>query len=250
MRPLVSRASDGRGVVVVALVSVALALGGVLLGTRAKEYQPILPGHSEAPSEPDGAVPKARSYTELAQRPWRSGAEAGGWSADAALVSKLDGGEAARPLGRDQARAARAAHRAYDGAPPTIPHPVRQGDAAECLACHGDGMRLGDAKAPPVSHEAYASCTQCHVVERSPVPGSEGASPRFAGTTFAGLAAAPGPRALDSAPPAIPHQTYMRERCESCHGAFGREGMHTSHPERRSCVQCHAQSATLEQRGD
>ena len=64
----------------------------------------------------------------------------------------------------------RARTRAFDGAPPVIPHTIEQQSAASCLACHGQGIRMGDRIASKVSHPHYASCTQCHVESRNGGP--------------------------------------------------------------------------------
>ena len=61
------------------------------------------------------------------------------------------------------ALADRATNRAYDGAPPTIPHPSEGLYAASCLACHGDGLKVGDRIASKISHAHLSNCTQCHV---------------------------------------------------------------------------------------
>jgi cytochrome c-type protein NapB len=47
----------------------------------------------------------------------------------------------------------------------------------------------------------------------------------------------------------MPHPMHMRSECDSCHGPSGRPGLRTSHPDRQNCVQCHASSAPLDQRG-
>lgn len=143
----------------------------------------------------------------------------------------------------------RAENRAYDGAPPTIPHPIRQDAAAECLACHEDGMRLRDRTASAMSHTELASCTQCHVVSAPPMPG-ELLPPdaTFAANLFVGLESPDqGDRAWSIAPPEIPHRLQMRERCESCHGPGGRDAMRSTHPDRQSCEQCHAPNSQLDQ---
>ena len=138
--------------------------------------------------------------------------------------------------------AARTARRAYNGAPPTVPHPIDQLSSASCLACHGEGLRIGDVVAHKMPHENYASCTQCHAPEDTG---------RFEdiplATAFAG-APAPlqGERAWPGAPPIIPHTIHMRSDCLSCHGPTGRAGMRTTHPERTSCLQCHATSSALD----
>jgi cytochrome c-type protein NapB len=150
----------------------------------------------------------------------------------------------------DRARAltARGERRAYDGAPPTIPHAIQQNGPPDCLACHQNGATIAGRRAPRMSHESYASCTQCHVStqpragETSPVT----ASPE---STFTGLASpARGERAWPGAPPTIPHPTKMRGECGSCHGTNGAPGMRSTHPYRQSCTQCHAPSAALDQR--
>ncbi len=144
----------------------------------------------------------------------------------------------------------RAENRAYDGAPPTIPHPIRQDSAAECLACHEDGMQLRGRTASPMSHTSLASCTQCHVVSGAPMPGellppdATAAANRFVGLE----SPEQGERAWSIAPPEVPHRLQMRERCESCHGPGGRDAMRSTHPDRQSCEQCHATNASLDQR--
>lgn len=141
----------------------------------------------------------------------------------------------------------RARRRAYDGAPPTIPHAIDQRAVPACAICHERGLVIGDLIAPAMSHAPYGSCVQCHVVAADPRPGS--VTPPAPASTFVGLEApGGGARAWDGAPPTIPHTTWMRDRCESCHGVFGALGMRTTHPWRQSCTQCHAPSATLDQR--
>lgn len=146
---------------------------------------------------------------------------------------------------RAQALAARRERRAYDGAPPAIPHAVSQREPTDCLACHGRGARIAGKAAHPLSHPEYASCTQCHVVFRAPPP----LTPAEPDNTFVGLETyGAGQRAAPGAPPTIPHPTRMRARCTSCHGPNGQFGLRTPHPERQSCEQCHAPGAALDQR--
>ena len=200
----------------------------------------------------DAEVPTARSYSEL--RALGPNHRPDSWTADAlALTEGLPGRDAeGTPSGDKQdALAARAARRAYDGAPPTIPHPVRQRSAAECLACHDSGALLRGRTASAMSHESLASCTQCHVVEAAPMPSALWLTggPWGVENSFVGKASAEsGERAWSVAPPVIPHQTFMRERCESCHGVSGSDPIRTTHPYRQSCPQCHAVSATKDMR--
>ncbi|MFW6086296.1 MAG: hypothetical protein ACODAG_03750 [Myxococcota bacterium] len=142
----------------------------------------------------------------------------------------------------------RAASRAYDGAPPTIPHPIDQRSFPSCTACHAEGLRVAGKTARPMSHPPYGSCTQCHVVESRPMPFEPTTSGPPEDNAFEGTRSpVGGERAWDGAPPVIPHRTFMRERCESCHGVLA-TGIRTSHPWRQSCTQCHAPSAELDQR--
>jgi len=145
-------------------------------------------------------------------------------------------------LDRDRARLvaleARSERRAYDGAPPVIPHSAVFGAGTNtCLDCHTEGMTLGARVAHPMSHPPFSNCLQCHVEtsNRQFPPQAE------VQTSFAGLAS-PGPGARQSAlaPPQMPHGIAMRGQCLSCHGEFGHEGLRTTHPERANCVQCHA----------
>lgn len=143
----------------------------------------------------------------------------------------------------------RATRRAYDGAPPRIPHAIAQMTRPDCLGCHEQGLRVAGHVAPAMSHEPFPNCAQCHVVDLAPMPGGAAgleSDPPWA-TTFTGLDAPErGPRVWDEAPPVIPHPTRMRERCTSCHGVLA-EGLATSHPWRQSCTQCHAPSARFDQ---
>lgn len=151
---------------------------------------------------------------------------------------------------RAQAISERAARRAFDGAPPVVPHPIVQDSAASCLACHGPGLVIKDKVASKMSHAPYASCTQCHVPAGGPqIPnvGSELLA-ALAENDFAGLASAQkGARAWAQAPPTIPHSTLMRTDCMSCHGPQGLFGLRTPHPERQACLQCHVPNAELDQ---
>ncbi|MCE9532251.1 MAG: nitrate reductase cytochrome c-type subunit [Planctomycetes bacterium] len=136
------------------------------------------------------------------------------------------------------ALADRAKNRAYDGAPPTIPHPADALSNTSCLACHGEGLKIGDRIATKISHAQLTNCTQCHV-EQSTI---------LVENSFVGVyRAGPGERASPGAPPTIPHHTWLRENCASCHGLLTRSGIRTTHPWLTSCTQCHAPSAVLDQ---
>jgi cytochrome c-type protein NapB len=134
----------------------------------------------------------------------------------------------------------RAAGRAYDGAPPVIPHAV----VGECVTCHDeDGTVIaGVGVAPASPHDAAAAsgglrrCRQCHV--QSTMTGVMVAS------VFNGLpqGAWNGGRATPGAPPTVPHPLQLRENCLACHGGpASRAEIRTPHPDRPRCRQCHVQ---------
>jgi nitrate reductase (cytochrome), electron transfer subunit len=144
----------------------------------------------------------------------------------------------------------RADFRAYDGAPPVVPHPITQSSAASCLACHGPGLVVQDRVASRMSHAHLMDCTQCHVPAEAPLrPLTQTALlDPLTDNTFAGLTrSGAGARAWPQAPPTIPHSTFMRGDCLSCHGPLGAFALRTTHPERQSCTQCHVPDASLDQ---
>ncbi len=137
------------------------------------------------------------------------------------------------------ASAERSQRRAYDGAPPVIPHP-RLG--ASCIECHtATGKEVpqrGFAPANPHVHTAglseVANCRQCHMFQQT--------DDLFAQSEFIGLAQtfAGGDRLYPTAPPVIPHRVFMRENCLACHdGPVARPEIRCSHPQRANCRQCH-----------
>ena len=137
----------------------------------------------------------------------------------------------------------RAAGRAYDGAPPTIPHDAAVG---ACVTCHdGDGTAIdGIGVAPASPHGdtaadgAFRRCRQCHVPETG--------APLFVTSLFTGLPQGPwqGSRATPGAPPTIPHTLQLRGECLTCHAGSGaRAEILTTHPERTRCRQCHVPEA-------
>lgn len=141
--------------------------------------------------------------------------------------------------------AVRSERRAFNGAPPVIPHAVDRTNDAACYVCHGEGAMVDGRVANRMSHGRLANCVQCHAAGPPPaladfeVPASN---------SFVGLPApVSGPRAFAGAPPEIPHSTWMREQCLSCHGPMGWPGLEVTHRWRTNCQQCHATSAVLEQ---
>jgi cytochrome c-type protein NapB len=130
--------------------------------------------------------------------------------------------------------ASRDSFRAYYGAPPVIPHAVRELGRSNCLACHVDGLAPVEGPvAVPKPHATLGDCLQCHVEQQRDAR-------LFAETQFIGLAEPRGRHAAYSgAPPVIPHRLWLRENCPSCHGPRGHPTLRTTHPERTNCTQCH-----------
>lgn len=140
----------------------------------------------------------------------------------------------------------RASRRAFNGAPPVIPHDIQNTNDAACYACHAGGTQIADLKASVMSHQFLDNCTQCHA---PPPPAPFQDVDARVETTFVGLPAPKsGERAFPGAPPTIPHSQWMREKCTACHGGpNGWAGMESTHPWRSNCTQCHAPSAELDQ---
>ncbi len=135
-------------------------------------------------------------------------------------------------------------NRAFNGAPPTIPHPVNEIGMQSCIACHGVGSKTETLRISKMSHQYLTDCTQCHV-ESNP---QHMTAALFRENSFIGLPApTEGPRAYENAPPMIPHSTWMRVDCASCHGVTGLQGIRSTHPWRQNCQQCHAPSSQLNQ---
>jgi cytochrome c-type protein NapB len=137
----------------------------------------------------------------------------------------------------------RALGRAYDGAPPTIPHDAAAGS---CVTCHdADGAAIDGVGVAPASPHGEAAagamrrCRQCHV----PAQGRS----LLVASRFTGLAQGPwrGARATPGAPPTIPHTLQLRGECLTCHAGPGaRAEIRTTHPERVRCRQCHVPDAS------
>jgi len=160
-----------------------------------------------------------------------------------ALLATLAGCGGSAPAPQPQATpaAARAERRAYEGAPPVIPH---RHFSRDCGSCHDSGgvavPDVGVAPASPHSETrgigAGARCGQCHV-ERT--TGGEFRVSHFEGRR---PPLRHRPAASPGAPPVIPHPVFMRESCAACHvGPAARPEIRTTHAERKRCRQCHVE---------
>ncbi len=220
----------------------ALALIGYVVGLRAgvPEGPPGLGKASAAPAsvEDRDAIP-APSYADVG---------AGVLHVDEGLETWLEMTVALRakptkPItdiaSRLDSLATRAERRAFNGAPPVIPHAAYSLDDRSCLACHGQDLQVGARTAKRLPHPHLTNCTQCHVPAAPTFFQGQGGV--LAESAWVGIAEPKeGSRAMPGAPPAVPHTLQMRDNCLACHGQHGWPGIQTSHPERSNCLQCHA----------
>lgn len=152
--------------------------------------------------------------------------------------------------------AARESRRAYDSAPPVVPHAIDEHNPRTCIACHapGNARIISGRRTPTMSHPYFQNCTQCHVPasgqhELKPIAGPETGKLLSAGNSFAGIPPVQhGKTAYTGAPPTLPHPVWMRQNCLSCHGEGRPSAIRTSHPQRQNCLQCHAPDNRLDNR--
>lgn len=249
--PTPKRNKSTKATTIVVAVVFTISVSGFFMGLRqtvsesSNETVVEETSHHEVDTH-SNAIP-APSYAEIGQA---------GYSPNSAWKSKLsdlapnDAFDSMISTDSDELRYRRQTRRAYDGAPPVVPHPIDQWTAESCLQCHGDALRIGDVVAPGISHPEYTSCTQCHVSSEG--LGSQWNTSDFdlhTGNHFGGYhQPLEGKQAYPDSPPTIPHNVHMRQNCMSCHGPMGTSPIHTSHPERQSCNQCHVPGEDIDER--
>ncbi len=190
-----------------------------------------------------GTVGPAVSYDDLGKRGPSAYGGAGYTVSDIGGVKGIPSEEIEiDPSAKPHSLVKRASLRAYNGAPPTIPHSTDGMNDLACTSCHEQGVQVGDVQVPKIPHRHYTNCQQCHVAESDLFELEFVVLSAFDGKP----APMGGDRAWLGAPPVIPHSTWMRENCLSCHGPSGRAGLRTSHPNRTNCMQCHARDAVLD----
>lgn len=243
----------GRPMTILGAIAVGMGLVGFLVGIA----EPVIPQRAvalvgAAPTEASIVAPSYRDITSANVGPNRS------WTSNLASLKQprpdLFAAVTRTAAMKDAALRDRLRTRAFDGAPPVIPHFVEQQSAQSCLVCHGEGLLLGNRIATKISHPHYANCLGCHVEQAgglpiaAPVKTSEEPAPSpIPGNVFAGLLrAGPGTRAMPGAPPTIPHTLHLRGDCMSCHGLIARPGLRTTHPWLQNCVQCHVSAEEIE----
>lgn len=236
-----------------------LAVSGFFMGMRQTERQPTRMDFLEAMKQ-DGAVPQdlqdipeAPKYKDIAHTKWQANSD---WKFTLANLPRAVPPVRGAPVASASERAAsvgrRSSLRAYDGAPPVIPHAIDTINVSSCISCHGPGTDLVISGKRPaeMSHPWITNCTSCHV----PADGLRAVTAPsdtrlvvdngFSGKPSAGA----GPRAYGTAPPTTPHPVWMRQNCMACHGPGREQAIRTSHPERRNCLQCHAPNAAFDNR--
>ena len=233
---------------------IGVSFVGYLIGIRPANFdpEPAVAAFGETDisvgySEQDGSTIPAASYLEVRRTEtgptslWKP-------TLDQIPQPEIDLFAEIKPTEEEkqQSTLVRASRRAFNGAPPVIPHAVERTDDAACYACHGKGMRIENKIANQMSHGFPANCTQCHA---PPAPEPFRDLDASVQNAFVGMPApSKGERAFPGAPPTIPHSTWMRQTCLSCHGnGVGWSGLQSTHPWRVSCQQCHAPSARLNQ---
>ena len=132
-------------------------------------------------------------------------------------------------------------NRAYPGAPPSIPHPIKNERSVggnTCNKCHENGgfVEKFDTYAPVTPHAEKSNCRQCHVTKNT--------NETFKAFAFdkkqAPKVGKGTNNALLGSPPMIPHQLQLRENCIACHaGPSAPKEIRVSHPQRTNCRQCH-----------
>ena len=154
-------------------VAVAVAIGAAVAGFLFRtQVSPNAAQVSELPenagARPVRAAPVPK-YADMPQR-WRRAPEI-----EVELPGVAQTPAAATVTGAPATAADRVhtfekrSGRAFDGAPPVVPHRIDQRDPAACLACHQAGRVIGVGArrrvATQVNHVELTNCFQCHVPE-------------------------------------------------------------------------------------
>jgi nitrate reductase (cytochrome), electron transfer subunit len=240
---------------VVFLMIGILAVSGFFMGMLQTERQVTrdqIPT-ADNPVFPIAEIPDAPKYTEVATAEWLANRD---WKFTLADLPRATTPPAGLPAPTDEETAAAVARRnslrAYDGAPPVIPHAIDSLRSTACMSCHGEGgdLVIGGRRPAEISHPWITNCTSCHVPSDGLRQLTAAEETRldvenlFLGKESAGK----GSRAYPTGPPTMPHPVWMRQNCMACHGPGRDQAIRTSHPERRNCLQCHAPDAAFDNR--
>ena len=200
-----------------------------------------------------GHYPVAPKYKDIPETVWKENHD---WVNTLNNLPRQESDRSERPKMTDEevkkVLATRFERRAYDGAPPMIPHAINLREVDSCVACHSQDsdVLIAGKRVPAMSHPYMASCTQCHAQEEglkfAKNSGTVGlkVESSFEGNPHIGV----GTRAYVGAPPTMPHRVWMRQNCMSCHGPDMPNAITTSHPQRANCLQCHAEDSNYDNR--
>lgn len=245
----------GKNTRIVLIVVIALSVGIFFWG--ATDTNVDIPTSDATPHRKtikSDTVPNVKAYQQLRESPMY--AQIRSWIEDEERLKGNTPGYLDDVNNEDASKEdvlkERATNRAFDGAPPTVPHPTIQTESPDCLVCHEKGLQIRGRIASPISHNIMHNCTQCHTTSHRQDPAVE---PFLSDdnisweNSFEGRQATiEGRREFTIGPPQIPHTTLMRERCDSCHGLNGSLAIRTPHPDRFNCQQCHVGAAVEDQR--
>lgn len=137
-------------------------------------------------------------------------------------------------------------NRAFYTAPPTVPHEVRSISNSECVTCHKINREFSDGRKSVISpHIEWFNCQQCHVSQYNIAGEIEQEIPL---NNFEGLEKPDAKhQAHEWAPPMIPHRTFLRENCNSCHSSeTPKTEIKGPHHQRTNCLQCHVMNEDLD----
>ncbi|MDH4263403.1 MAG: nitrate reductase cytochrome c-type subunit [Spirochaetia bacterium] len=142
--------------------------------------------------------------------------------------------------------------RAYEGAPPVIPHTILKSGTHYCLSCHTKGIVFEkDAEvwskknmvAKITPHPEWVNCFQCHVPQQD--------TGLFHKNKFKTFHLAHVKKNIKSgeepAPPPMPHQVENREKCIICHlSKTADPSIVPKHGMRDGCEMCHLPPESLD----
>jgi cytochrome c-type protein NapB len=243
--PTIPELCASKGLRVIVAVGLTVAVTGYVVGlrqSRVESQRGAVYGRDRVVvNAADADVPTIIPYSKLGTKKLGPNRD---WTTNLATLTQPAASsppkKASSVKERESILAERAKRRAFDGAPPYIPHPTASISVSACLACHEKGISIGDKVASRMSHPVYGNCTQCHVEIAS-------GEPDHANNSFLAFTASLGERASAGAPPAMPHPLWMRNECQSCHGSTGPQALRITHPERQNCLQCHATTSPIDQ---
>jgi len=150
-----------------------------------------------------------------------------------------------------QMREKRESLRAYEGAPPVIPHSINRTTSDYCLVCHEKGvifeaeavvMNQKNAQAKITPHPQWVNCIQCHGlrIDDSKFRKNKFMPYRITSTPFTKT------KDNEGTPPAMPHMLQNHDNCIVCHlSKTAYATIIPEHGETEGCPLCHQQNEKL-----